>query len=178
MDWHVKRDGPMVTHCFNLRWLEDLLWALAPNILDRFSFESSGNGAEAGDLEAGRSPDPVEPAPSPTDRGSQVIGTQKFRRLISDNAENEMVYICLFERTSKEWRLKHAKINRSSHVKISQVQEAVDGFDSQNMDKALFLALRERIVGSWKGINWFNPMVIKGLEFWEVRHFSYTRLLF
>lgn len=150
----------MVTHCFNLRWLEDLLWALAPNMLGRFSFESSGNGAESGDLEAGRGPDRVEPAPSPTDRGSQGIGTQKVRRLISDDAEKEMVYICLFKRTSNEWRLRHAKINRSSLVKISEVQEAVDGIDSQNMDKALFLALRERVVGRWKGTRWFNPMVI------------------
>jgi hypothetical protein len=162
MNWNVKRDGLMVTHCFNFRWLEDFLWALVPNLLARFSFESSGNGGEAGDLEVGRDPSLVEP--DPTNRESQGIGTRKGRRLISDDTQDEVLYICLINRKGNQWRLRHAKVYRSSDIKSPEMQEGEDGIISRNMDKVLFLALREKLMRSW-----FNPLVITGLEFWEVR---------
>jgi hypothetical protein len=167
MNWNVKRDGPMVTHCFNFRWLEDFLWALSPNLLGRFSFELSRNGVEAGDLEVGRDPSLIEP--DPTNRESQGIGIQKGRRLISNDAEDELLYICLIKRKGNQWRLKHAKVYRSSDVKSPEMQEGEDGIVSRNMDKLLFFALREKLMRSSKGTGWFNPLVITELKFWEVR---------
>jgi hypothetical protein len=171
MDWKVERDGPMVTHCFNLQWLENLLWVLAPNLLGRFSFELPSIGTESEDLEAGRDSNLPQSMSSPTNKGQEGVETQMGRHstVIDADAERDLVYVCFFNRKNNNWRLKHAKVYRSSNIKLSVTQEGEGKKINQNMDKALFLALRERLVGVLKGAGWFSPLVITGLEFWEVR---------
>jgi hypothetical protein len=185
MDWNVKRDGPMVTHYFKSDWLENLLWTLTPSLLGRLSFESSSNQTEAGDLEACSDPHLSQSIPDLANQGKQDIRTKKGHRLsLKDAEENELVFICLFNRRSSSWRLCYAKVRRSSKVQSSWAQErqnrAVNentDIESQNMDKALFLALREKLLGKrasqvWNWTRWISPMEISALEFWEVRPFS------
>jgi hypothetical protein len=185
MDWNIKRDGPMVNQFIKSDWLENLLWTLAPSLLGRFPSELSSNQAE-GDLEAGRDLPSAQSVPDSANQAEQDIQTKKVHRSnLKDPEDNELVFICLFNRRSRSWRLCHAKVRRSSKAQSSGVHESQDwtaseSIDtesqvcSQNMDKALFLALRDKLLGErlskmWNWIRWFSPIEISGLEFWEVR---------
>jgi hypothetical protein len=164
----------MVTHCFGLQWLEDLLWVLAPGLLNRFSFEIPSKGMESEDLEAGRDSNLPKPISNSTNRGQQCFITQMDGQGAVDDADakRDLVYVCLFNRKGNDdWRLKHAKVYRNCNIKAPETSETEDSKVTQNMDKALFLALRERLVKGLKGTGWFSPLVITGLEFWEVRAF-------
>ncbi|KAE9367293.1 hypothetical protein N431DRAFT_513570 [Stipitochalara longipes BDJ] len=179
MNWNVKRDGPKVTHCFKLQWLENLLWVLAPNLLDRFSFELRGMGTESEDLEAGGGLTSQQPELNPPARSHQDPVRQIGINLTIDEADakRDLVYVCLVNRESNNWRLKHAKVYRSLNIKTLETQEAEARGVTQNMDKALFLALRERLVRRLKGNSWFSPLTITGLEFWEFKLFYTAKLV-
>ena len=77
MDWDEGRDGPKRTQYTETYWIENLLWALAPNFLGSFFWENTGNEQAASDLEAyqGSNPDLRRSAPvdSPVTRNDRIV---------------------------------------------------------------------------------------------------------
>ena len=204
----------MVKHLFTSKWFEDLVWTLAPGLLGRFSWETSTISANSSDLEAGGSlglrsttSRSSERSTDPSSGGSDSLPVQETdietRLMSSTIAITDPIYICLYKRKGGFWRLRHAKLPRFGTN--SQPQGVVQGNNttqpptySLNMNRVLFLALREKIlrarssrtskrecstsVWQWnlkiRGylrrstywlLQFFNPISISGLEFWEVR---------
>ena len=210
MDWNVQRDGPMVTHPFTSKWLEDLIWTLAPGLLGRFSWETSTISTNSSDLEAGggsrfgrtisgssgRSSDLSSGGFDGSPAQEMDIGT---RPISSTTRITDPIYVCLYKRKSGFWRLRHAKLPQfgTKSQPLGNNTMELPAY-SLNMNKVLFLALREKLLRKrssrtsdrewsaslrqWKlkiggclrrSTHWllqlFNPISISGFEFWEVR---------
>lgn len=183
MDWNVERDGPLVQHHFNSEWLESLVWAVAPRLLDRFSWEQPTSATEPPDLEAGGDLGLAGIIPDSSDSVRQDLETTGIRSTIQVTHTNEPRYICLYTRKDNAWRLRHAKVSgdarHSSRIpenrtRISTTEHDIEQDYSANMDNMLFCSLREKLLGntnSWTLSSlWgkFSPISVSGLEFWEV----------
>jgi hypothetical protein len=124
------------------------------------------------------------------------IGT---RPISSTTRITDPIYVCLYKRKGGFWRLRHAKLPRFGTKSQPRGNNTIElPAYSRNMNKVLFLALREKLLRKrssrasdkewsaslrqWKlkiggclrrSTHWllqlFNPISISGFEFWEVR---------
>jgi hypothetical protein len=185
MDWDESRDGPIRTQYTESYWIENLLWALAPNSLSNFIWGNTGNEHEARDLEDGHGPNLEQrssaPVGSPTRNSQFVEDVNASAADLEVEDENDKVFICLVEKASSSgrpsnWRLTHAKMNRKSRssaqldIPAGSIVSENTLANPQGMDKALFQALREKLLRRQKSRSWrwLLPKMISAFEFWEV----------
>jgi hypothetical protein len=171
----------MVIRYFKLGWIETLVGVLAPHLLGRFFWEGSSEGGTSTDLEASNQPEGspklVIPLTNPRNVGSRIKDKSHCRSTARDPEDDELVYICIFDHKNNSWRLRHARMDKDNESKPSiELDSAVNSSNNhngsivsddtartcpRNMDKALFQALRKKLLerstqGFWKWISWFS----------------------
>lgn len=168
MNWNVQRDGPKRASYFKFKWMENIVWAVAPRLLGSFTWELAPNSTETQDLEANADIGVQNVLPESSDRpnsGADVkaVGLNSTTQ-ITDGIHP--IYICLYERKDNFWRLRHAKLCQNLGVSVSQAQGSQpktssalamesrlelpfispDTPNRANMNRELFNALREKVL--------------------------------
>lgn len=172
MNWDVQRDGPMVIRHFKAKWIEELVWSVAPGLLAQEPRAKSSEQARPGTEEA----------------NTQITHVCLYQR------ENRFwrlhhAKLCRPDVLTSSQDGKCITTGATTIENAFELPSVPEGMpDGLNMNRELFYALREKILEinpsktiPWKSgpsaRSWPWPwLAVSGLELWEVGKYPSTIL--